>query len=303
MSIPHGNNPIIGVILLNWNNWGETKECLKNLKKIDTTYKQIVTIVVDNGSHDESVLQLEKMEASHLIILESNLGYAGGCNKGIRKAVEIGCDFMLLLNSDTKFNCDFLSPLLDSFNNDPNLGIVSPKILADTQPKKINYAGGKIYPFRMKDRFIGIGKVDSPAFDQEGYVDFGIGCCLLIKKTVFDRIGYLDDRFFFDYEDIDFCFRAQQVGYKIWYEPQSIITHKAPLLPRNRHRAFLLGEARITFFFKYVFGRKFWPAFLLEGVQTVRVMLNHIIRNRFDLALGYLEGVASGAQAHFNKRD
>lgn len=218
---------------------------------------------------------------------------------GIRKALDIGCDLVLLLNSDIEFSLDFLDPLQAAFLKRPEVGIVSPKIINDEIPARVYYAGGIIYPFRMKDRLIGIGKFDSPKFDLEGYVNFGIGCCLLIKREVIDKVGYLDDRFFFDYEDIDFCYRAQQLGYKTWYEPQSIIIHKAPLFLRNKLRAFLLGKSRITFFYKYVVGKKFWFAFFLECVFTVRVILNHLIRGRFDLAQGYLIGVSSGTRDHF----
>jgi GT2 family glycosyltransferase len=294
---------VVGVVLLNWHNWLETQECLDKLSKTATTEFKIVPIVVDNGSKDESVLQLAEIGIPNFIALDSNLGYAGGCNVGIQKALEIGSDFVLLLNSDTDFLPGFLSLLLEVFQNHSDVGIVSPKILNDEKPTKIYYAGGKIFPFRMQDKLIGIGKLDSSRYDQEGYVDFGIGCCLLIKRTVFDQVGYLDDRFFFDYEDVDFCFRAQQMGYKIWYEPESVIIHKAPLIPRNKYRAFLLGKARITFFFKYVEGWKFWPAFILECLFTVRVMLNHILRNRFELAQGYLEGVVAGVQGNFRKRN
>jgi GT2 family glycosyltransferase len=295
-------NPKVGVVLLNWHNWLETSECLDKLTHLRSSQFQLITIVVDNGSQDESVSHLEKLNISHFLPLPSNLGYAGGCNEGIRTALTSGCDYVLLLNSDIAIFPDFLDLLFKVLKTQPEVGIAAPKIINEDKPAKIYYAGGKIFPFRMKDRLIGIGKLDSPKYDREGIVDFGIGCCLLIKGDVFKRVGYLDKRFFFDYEDIDFCYRAHLSGFRTWYEPRSNIIHKAPLLPRNRHRAYLLGNARVTFFFKYVVGLKFWPAFFLEWIYTIRVMLNHIVRNRFDLAQGYLAGVVDGTHDHFSKK-
>ncbi len=294
MSDPFINKEKIGVVLLNWHNWLETKTCLANLARLGNSTEEIITIVVDNGSSDDSVQQLENLTISHLIRLKTNLGFAAGCNHGIRKALEMGCNLILLLNSDVEFAPNFIDPLMGSLHKHPEIGIASPKIVNDETPAKIYYAGGKIFPFRMQDRLIGIGKLDSSKFDQAGFADFGIGCCLLIKREVFEKVGYLDELFFFDYEDVDFCYRAQQMGFCTWYEPGSIIIHKAPLLPRNKHRAFLLGKARITFFFKYIKGHKFWPAFFLECIHTIRVMFNHLIRKRGDLALGYAKGVTSG---------
>jgi hypothetical protein len=288
----------IGVVLLNWQNWQETVDCLHQLESVITTEKDVIPIVVDNGSKDDSVSQLKLMKIPHLVCLDVNLGYAGGCNVGIQKAIEIGCETILLMNSDVDFQPGFLEPLLGNLKSRPQVGIVSPKIINDDNPAKIYYAGGKIYPFRMKDRLVGIGKLDSPDYDQEGPADFGIGCCLLIKREVFEKVGFLDERFFFDYEDVDFCYRARQMGYSTWYTPDSIVIHKAPLLPRNKRRAFLLGLARITFFNKYITGRRYYPALFLEWVYTFRVMANHILRRRLDLALGYLEGVLEGMMSH-----
>ena len=187
MSDFFSSKPKVGVILLNWNNWLETKACLENLAQIDTSTIDLVTIVVDNGSQDNSITQLEKLDISFLIPLDSNLGYAGGCNRGIVASCEIGCDFILLLNSDVEFSLDFINFLMNVFLKHPDVGIASPKILNDEKPARVYFAGGKIFPFRMKDRLIGIGKLDSHEYDQEGYSDFGIGCCLLIKNEVLTR--------------------------------------------------------------------------------------------------------------------
>jgi GT2 family glycosyltransferase len=117
-----------GIVLLNWNNWGDTCSCLESFRSLPHSKSELSYYVVDNGSQDESALKLQALEDIHLILLEENLGFAGGSNYGIQAALRDGCDYILLFNNDAYPKGDFLEPLLEVFQQDAQAGISSPKI-------------------------------------------------------------------------------------------------------------------------------------------------------------------------------
>ena len=239
------DSPSVAIIILNWNNWQDTVECLESLSQIDYPNYQI--IVVDNGSTDDSVPQIrQRFGTIHLLATRENLGFSGGVNFGIEQAKT--SDLILLLNNDTLVAKNFLTELVRKIISDDTIGLVGGKIyyyeraerdsfirqLADVQymkalhsnNHKIWSAGGGISKFTKRTFHFGDKKSDRGQYDREREVDFLSGCCLLIKREVIDKIGLLDIDYFMYYEDVDYCIRAKEQGYKILYVPVSIIWHK-----------------------------------------------------------------------------
>lgn len=180
------------------------KECLESLQKIKQENFKLKVLVVDNT--------------------KTNLGFAGGANKGIKEALkDKKVKFIFLLNNDTLIHPDALYHLLNYLRNsrDLNVAIVGPKILS--LDDKIESLGGSLDP----NRFTAILNKFSPIspITLISTIDFLSGTALLIKKEVFEKIGFFDERFFLYYEDVDFCFRAQKAGFKLAINPQAIVYH------------------------------------------------------------------------------
>jgi len=216
--------PRIAVVILNWNGYEDTSECIISLQKI--TYKNYKIIVVDNGSDAEEFNKL-KNNFPKIKVLRSdvNLGFTGGNNLGIKYSLEEKVDYILLLNNDTIVESNFLEPLLDAYEKNKNAGIVAPQINYFHEPKKIWSAGGTISRLRGSG-FAYSDRIENKIKPNNRSVAFVSGCCMLIKSELFNKVGYFDDNYFLYIEDTDLCFRTLHAGYKIIVNHHSKIFHK-----------------------------------------------------------------------------
>jgi GT2 family glycosyltransferase len=216
--------PVIAVVILNWNGYQDTIECLRSLSNVK--YGNLQIIVVDNGSDNEDYLKLQtEFPEINLVLSKENLGFTGGNNLGIEFAMKNKPDYFLLLNNDTTVESDFIDYLLEIFNKHKNVGIAAPKINYYHEPKKIWTEGGKI------SRFRGSGFAYSERYDkgietEYRNVTFVSGCCMLIKREVLDKIGLFDINYFLYVEDTDLCKRTLDAGFKIYVAYRSKIYHK-----------------------------------------------------------------------------
>ncbi|MCP2605454.1 glycosyltransferase family 2 protein [Candidatus Aminicenantes bacterium AC-335-O07] len=217
--------PKISIIILNWNNYEDTKECLESLGKI--TYPNYEVIVVDNGSTDGSYERLKEEFFHHIFIRnEENFGFAKGNNMGIKYALKKKVNYILLLNNDTVVDKNFLEPLVKEAEKNEKIGIVGGKIYYYNTPKRIWYAGGKISLIKGGCVHYGAGDIDRGQYNEPKEVGFVSGCMMLVKTEVFEKVGLLDERYFLGTEDYDFCLKVRRKGYKLFYVPNSIIFHK-----------------------------------------------------------------------------
>ncbi|MBU0618988.1 glycosyltransferase family 2 protein [Patescibacteria group bacterium] len=223
------------VVLVNFNGLKNTLDCLQSLKKCPVS-----VVVVDNGSRDNSAKLIKKQFPQiKLIVNKTNRGFAAACNQGIDYGLSQKADYLLLLNNDTLVKPDFVNHLLARAESKPEIGLVGAKIYfapgfefhkqrykKSEQGKVIWYAGGEIDWQNVIGRHWGVDQVDSGQFQQVKSVDFISGCCLLIKTSVLEKIGSLEEKYFLYLEDMDFCVRAKRAGYQFYYEPKAVIWHK-----------------------------------------------------------------------------
>ncbi len=216
----------VTIVILNWNGLADTLSCLASLANLDRPAHQVV--IVDNGSTDGSAKAIrEQFPDVTLIENRQNLGFTGGNNVGVRHALVTGADYVLLLNNDTEVAPDFLQHLLMVAQADPALGIVGPLIYYHSQPDVIWSAGGAIDWRRGSTRMVGLDERDTGQFGSEPQeVDFVSGCAMLVRKSVLEQVGLLDERFFAYYEEVEWCVRVQRAGYKVVRVPRSRIWHK-----------------------------------------------------------------------------
>jgi len=212
------------VVILNWNGYEDFKECIKSLQK--EAYKNFQIVLVDNGSEiNEAELLENDFPAIKSIRIEENLGFSGGNNIGIKYSLGQSTDFILLLNNDTIVETNFLEPLVEKMLQDNQVGIVAPQINYYSARNRVWSAGGKIRKIRASG-FADFDKIESYLSSNERQVDFVSGCCMLVRREVFEKIGLFDENYFLYVEDTDFCHRVTEAGYKIYVTPKSKIYHK-----------------------------------------------------------------------------
>jgi GT2 family glycosyltransferase len=217
--------PKVYIVILNWNGWQDTTECVESCLMLQ--HANSTVLIVDNNSSDgsEAILR-ERFPHVELIQTQENLGYAGGNNAGIRHALANGAEYIWLLNNDTKVDPAALEEMLCVASQNPDVGMVGPKILLYSRPEYLNCIGSTINLITGRPSLIGLGEKDDGRFDAVGEMDTLSGCSLLVRKEVIDVVGFLDESFFLFYEETDWILRAKRAGYRMLYVPKARIWHK-----------------------------------------------------------------------------
>lgn len=193
------------------------------------TFKDFSVYMVDNSASVRtneiiaSCLEKYLIPDFHHIDTGANIGVAAGNNIGIKSALADGCDPILILNNDIFIEQDFLFEKL--MKRAESECLITPKIFYfDT--RKLWMAGGHMDYWRALGVHHGNHASDAPEFNQEGYITYAPTCFLLVRKEVFDAIGYMDEKYFAYYDDTDFVLRALRQGFQLWYEPSLYLLHK-----------------------------------------------------------------------------
>ncbi len=311
----------VSIIVLNWNGWRDTIECLESLYQID--YPDYTVILVDNGSDDESLVRIreyaqgdlkvtspffeynpenkpieiieypgenENKTGRTLILIrnEINYGFAEGNNIGIRYALNyLHPDLIALLNNDTVVDPHFLTELVKPFTSFEKTGIAGPKIYSYDEPGKIQYGGGKINWWMGKPIH---------CESEKGEVEFVTGCCMLLNA----RADPFFDRVYFAYfEDADLCMCMKRKGYTLVYTPSSLVYHKGSrsLQIGSEFHVYHFARNRIIFMRKYArFYHKivFYP--LQIGLKTIGSIFYFGMKGKMHLAVTFVKGIRDGLQ-------
>ena len=218
-------DPSILTIVLNWNNPEDTLACLRSVTAIN--YPAMQTIVVDNGSTDDSVA---RVRAAHpgIKVIETgeNLGYAGGNNVGIRYGLNQRFDLFCILNNDVTVASDFLIPLLAVLMQRIDVGVVTPLLVSPTEPPRILNAG-VTFDFRTGQathRFQGQAP-DTPGVNITD-VDVASGSAMLVRRQMFEKFGFLPEKYFLYYEDAHWCTSVWRGGYRVVCQPRAHARHR-----------------------------------------------------------------------------
>jgi GT2 family glycosyltransferase len=210
------------VVIPNWNGADRLRACLDSLSAQTQPHR---VVVVDNGSHDQSVALIEREYPQTIIIRhKTNKGFAGGVNAGIRHALEHGAKYIALLNNDAAADKDWLKHLTGFLEKHDKAGIVTSKIL-EAGGQELDSTGdlyttwGLPYPR-------GRGELDEGQYDKSTWVFAASGGASLYRARMLEGIGLFDEDFFAYYEDVDISFRAQLAGWQVGYEPKAKVLHQ-----------------------------------------------------------------------------
>lgn len=285
----------IAVVILNFNG---IKFLEKFLPAVIKHSGDADIIVADNASSDDSVNWLGKhFPAVKLLVNHENSGFAGGYNWALS---QIEAKYYVLLNSDIEVTAHWLEPLLKLMDSDKNIAACQPKILSYHKKKYFEYAGGsggfldKLgYPFCRGRIFEDLEK-DEGQYDDVREIFWATGACLFVRAEVYRALGGLDDDFFAHMEEIDFCWRAKNEGYKIFVQPASVIYHVGggTLPKRSARKTYLNFRNNFMMLYKNLPQDRLWK------VLITRLFLDGIAGLKF-LFEGHWKDTLAVIKAHF----
>lgn len=211
----------VGIIILHWSSIKDTEELLESLSKVKNPAHNIY-IIDQRGDFPSAKHPSIKYHKT-----AENLGFSGGNNLGISSALNDGCTHVLLVNDDTTVDPDFLSKMLPVIESNERIAATGPTISYYDHPKKIWYGGGSSNNFVAEVHHENVGMDVSGLKDKPPRkVKFITGCSILLKASVVNKIGPLSDDYFLYWEDADWCARAIEAGYSLWYVPEARVKHK-----------------------------------------------------------------------------
>jgi GT2 family glycosyltransferase/glycosyltransferase involved in cell wall biosynthesis len=261
-------------------------------------------VVVDNASGDGSADWIRaRLSGADVLELRENLGFSGGCNAGIRFALEHGADSVLLVNSDAVLRPDAVPALLEAARQHPSAGVIAPVLLSRGEPDRIASAGIRFdrRSGRMRHRAAGYPlSLLRPSTAHE--VESVSGGVMLIRAEVLRTAGLLDERFFFYFEDIEFCFRARALGFACLCVPEAIAYHEGGVSigRRSPRRVYFATRNHLRVASELGTGGS-----VARGARTATVLaLNtaYVLTSRDVALLPGLAAVGRGARDYFRGR-
>lgn len=286
----------LAIVILNWNGSRLMEKFLPSV--VAYSPADIASVIVaDNGSTDDSLAMLrEKFPTVGLIELGRNYGFAEGYNQALK---QVDADYVVLLNSDVEVTPGWLDAPLAALQSDPQIVAAQPKIRAQREPERFEYAGaagGYLdrygYPF-CRGRIFNVVETDRGQYDTTVDVLWATGACLFIRTEVYKASGGLDAGFFAHQEEIDLCWRLRARGYRLVCTPQSVVYHVggATLSTESPRKTFLNFRNNLLMLYKNL------PDEQLRPVMRLRFWLDYLAALKF-----LLSGHPANAKAVYQAR-
>lgn len=297
--------PKIFVNLITFNDSTSTNECLRSLEKLNKKGFELFVVVVDNGSKERFEVKREYSFNLKILYSEDNLGFSGGQNYGIKYALKENADFIVVLNNDTVTDENLIVELLGSFD-DPKIGVVCPKIYfakgyeyhkdryAEKDLGKIFwYAGGVIDWKNVFGNHRGVDEVDKGQYNLREEIEVATGCCMMVGREIFEKVGMFDENFFLYFEDADLSMRLKKQGFKIIYEPKAILWHKNAVATGSGSplQDYYITRNRLVFGFRYAKPRVKVALFR----ESVKILINGRKWQKTGVRDFYLRKLGSGS--------
>ncbi len=277
----------VAVVILNWNGRLFLEKFLPSV--IQYSHKYADVIIADNASTDDSVQFLKTHYPEiRIILLEKNYGFSKGYNLALK---QVEADYYVLLNSDIEVTENWITPVIELMETEEKIAVCQPKLLSYYEPLKFEYAGaagGFIdkwgYPF-CRGRLFQTMEEDKGQYDDVAEIFWASGACMFVKANIYHEFGGLDDDFFAHMEEIDFCWRLKNFGYKIMYTPHSKVYHVGGgTLPKiSSRKTYLNFRNNIILLYKNLPTPQIFPVFF------VRFFLDLIAAIRFLLDSGFAD--------------
>jgi GT2 family glycosyltransferase len=252
----------IGVVTVTYNSASVLDDFLRSVW--NQTHSDFLLFIIDSASTDGTQTRMHEISdpRARTVLLEKNVGFAAGCNMGIKLALDAGCEAILLLNNDITFTPDLFQVLSDGLER-YHCDMTTPKMLYFDPPNKIWTAGGHLNKWLgYRNAQDGQNQPDDGRFDVSRRVTFTPFCCIMMRSSVIRTLGNLDEKYFVYTEDNDYCFRALKANLLIWYLPEARLRHKVSSLTGGADTPFLVRYCtrnRIYFLHKNLHPSFAWP--------------------------------------------
>jgi hypothetical protein len=224
----------LSIIIVSYNGREHLRKCLRSLSRY-LTDPECEVVVVDNASKDGSA-QMVAEESPHarLIALDTNTGFAAGANRGMREAK---ADAVVLLNPDSEVGSDVFGPMIEYLEGHREIGILAPRLVDEDGSLQLScrrfpgFASALFNRYSLLTRLLPRNRFSTryllTDWDHSsiGEVDWVSGACMMVRRSLLDEIGPLDEGYFMYIEDVDLCQRTHRAGYKVVYFPQVEVTH------------------------------------------------------------------------------
>ena len=274
--------PLVSVVTLNYNQAKVTGEFLVSLQK--ASYPNLEVIVIDNNSTEDPTSYFKSLYPSAAIIRSpKNLGFTGGNNLGMKVCQG---KYAFIVNNDTEVTEDIFERMLEGFDQEETIGVVSPKIRYFDQPERIQFAGfTAINPFTGRNSGVGHLEIDEGQYDKGTFSPYAHGAALLVKREVINKVGLFPEHFFIYYEELDWSSQITRAGYKIYYQPTALIFHKESVTMGRESaiKAFYHNRNRILFMRRNFNLYQLASFYLFFSLFTVpKTFLKYILRGQWE---------------------
>ncbi len=286
----------IAVVILNYNGEKFLREFLPSVLAHSGDAK---IIVADNGSTDLSVDVLtQKFPVVELIQLGNNYGFCGGYNRALK---QVDAEYYVLLNSDVEVTPDWLTPIINLLDENPEIAAAQPKILAYNEKDHFEYAGaagGFIdslgYPF-CRGRVFNVTEKDLGQYNDGREIFWATGACFVIRSKVYHEMEGLDEDFFAHMEEIDLCWKIQRTGHKVFYCGASAVYHvgAGTLSRANPRKTYYNFRNGLSLVYKH------WSTGELFWKLPLRILLDYVAALTFLLS-GKADDARAVLRAHYH---
>ena len=269
----------VAVVILNYNGEKFLRDFLGNVVQ---NSPEADIYIIDNASVDGSLTFVsDNFSDVKIIRLKENLGFAGGYNQGLK---DVPNPYFLLLNSDVEVTPGWLVPLISRIKSEDKVAAVQPKILDYYKKDTFEYAGAAggfldIFGYAFcRGRVFETLEKDLGQYEDATEIFWATGACFLVKSDVFMSFGGFDGRFFEHMEEIDICWRINNAGLKIFYEPKSAVFHVGggTLHKSNPFKTFLNYRNNLAMMFKNLPGKYLFPIIIfrmiLDGISALKFL-------------------------------
>lgn len=281
-------------VVLNWRQPQVTLECVQALRAM--TYPKLEILVIDNGSGDNSVQILQDWSPELQVLeLPQNLGFARGCNIGLKNAIRRQFDYALLINNDAFPAVDMLNHLTAEIA--PDIALLSPKIFYEAEPARLWFAGGRQHSVTLDLRDTGRDQPDGPAWTGSRDVDYLLGTCLLVNLTAVQSVGFFDERYFMYFEDLDWSHRLRKAGYRLRLVASAHLYHRVAVSSGGLDspwRRYHLARSSTIFWRSWARQGNPWVIVLFRLASAIKTVIGLALQGKMPVASAYLRGLRDG---------
>lgn len=275
----------VSIIIVSWNALHHLRTFLPSV--VASATREVEIVLADNASTDGSADWVRAtFPEVKIATFDRNYGYCGGNNRGADAATG---DILIFLNNDVRVDPGWIAPILARFRSDAGIGVVQPKLRSHERPHEFEYAGAAGgfldahgFPF-CRGRLFDTIETDHGQYDVAGPIFWASGAAFCVRADVFREAGGFDEDFVFHMEEIDLCWRIQQLGHSVWYEPKSVVYHLGggSLPPSNPRKLFYNYRNNVAMLVKNLPAGRIVPVMIARNALDNIAMLRALAKGDF----------------------